>query len=92
MIKNKLYVNMINKQTFFLLNPNSALISATDVAAKISYHLTMLRRVQRDEMKCLSRDSNPRQKSCTRLGPLKDAPPTELQSLGLISELSLGTK
>ena len=26
----------------------------------------------------LRRDSNPRQMSCTRLGPLKDALPTEL--------------
>ena len=39
-----------------------------------SYHLIPLRR-----------DSNPRQQSCIRLGPLKDALPTRLQHRGLIS-------
>ena len=35
-------------------------------------------RDQREEMTCLALDSNPRQWSCTRLGPLKDALPAEL--------------
>ena len=36
-------------------------------------------------MTSLSCDSNPRQYSCTRLGPLKDALPTELEQRTVLS-------
>ena len=64
---------------FFYLFQNSALMSATDGAARIFSYRLMPRHDQGNEMTCISRESNPLQLSCTRQGPLKDALPTELQ-------------
>ena len=71
-------LELVEFNIFFATFPNSTLISATDGAARISYHLIPRHR-----------ESNPRHVESSRVAPdwdISDALPTELQRRGWLSE------